>query len=75
MPDFDENGLNGADSEIEVDDSLTDPDFSGFSGDNARGLADLDENTGIEDLAISGKSAHTSRGFSGDTLDMNNFDY
>ena len=68
-------GLEGADPDIEVDDSDTDSDFSGFSGDNARGLADLDENTGIEDLAISGKSAHTSRGFSGATLDMNNFDY
>lgn len=75
VPEFDEAGLEGADPNIVVDDSGTDADFNGFSGDNARGLADLDETTGIEDLAISGKSDHTSRGFSGDTLDMNNFDY
>tara|TARA_R100000664_G_C2716271_1_gene111280 strand:- start:412 stop:861 length:450 start_codon:yes stop_codon:yes gene_type:complete len=73
--DFDGMGLDGADSNLAVFGADSDPDSVGFSGDTAKGLADLDENTGIEDLAISGKSSHASRGFSGATLDMNNFDY
>tara|TARA_E500000318_G_C3533770_1_gene201709 strand:- start:332 stop:781 length:450 start_codon:yes stop_codon:yes gene_type:complete len=73
--DFDGMGLDGADGNLAVFDADNDPDPVGFSGNDSKALADLDETTGIEDLAISGKSAHTSRGFSGATLDMNNFDY
>ncbi len=72
---FDGMGLDGSDSNLNVFGADAEADPLGFSGNDAKGLADLDETTGIEDLAISGKSEHMSRGFSGATLDMNNFDY
>tara|TARA_Y100000004_G_scaffold188506_1_gene242735 strand:- start:3840 stop:4289 length:450 start_codon:yes stop_codon:yes gene_type:complete len=75
MVDFDGMGLDGSDANLSVFDADNDSDPVGFSGNDSKGLADLDETTGVEDLAISGKSDHTSRGFSGDTLDMNNFEY
>lgn len=68
LPSID-NGIDGSDSTLIVDDELVEPDEVGNEGGGT--TAEQDENTEVDGSGFSGGTSRMSRGFSGEELDYN----